>query len=148
MLGAYGYFELHRTYTFDICCFYQLKYIYILKDVLPFIYVFIDDDIVVNMEHSITLFNNTYALLEIIYFGNFHYTSHVVDKNRGIWFYDGIKTCGSWATKWQNTIPECFLLLHYLSWTAVNTTLGILMGFNKSVAQRRACTTSKLIQTS
>ena len=87
---------------------------YILKDVLPFIYVFIDDDIVVNMEHSITLFNNTYALLEIIYFGNFHYTSHVVDKNRGIWFYDGIKTCGSWATKWQNTIPECFLLLHYL----------------------------------
>ena len=65
---------------------------YILKDVLPFIYVFIDDDIVVNMEHSITLFNNTYALLEIIYFGNFHYTSHVVDKNRGIWFYDGIKT--------------------------------------------------------
>ena len=32
MFGAYVYFELHRTYTFDICCFYQLKYIYILKD--------------------------------------------------------------------------------------------------------------------
>ena len=36
MLGAYGYFELHRTYTFDICCFYQLKYIYMLKNVDKF----------------------------------------------------------------------------------------------------------------
>ena len=65
---------------------------YILKDVLPFIYVFIDDDIVVNIEHSITLSDNTYVLLGMIYFGNFHFTSRVVDKNRGVWFHDGIKT--------------------------------------------------------
>jgi hypothetical protein len=28
----------------------------------------------------------------MIHFGNFHFTSRIVDRNGGVWFHDGIKT--------------------------------------------------------
>jgi hypothetical protein len=65
---------------------------YFLTHPMPFIHVIIDDDLIVNMEHSMTICESTYTLIGMIQFGNFHFTSRIVDRNGGVWFHDGIST--------------------------------------------------------
>jgi len=49
---------------------------------------FIDSIITVNINEQII----TYILNGVIYFGNYHFTSRIIDKSGLIWFHDGIAT--------------------------------------------------------
>jgi hypothetical protein len=65
---------------------------YSLTHPVPFIHVLIDDDLIVNMEHSMTICESIYTLIGMIQLGDFHFTSRIVDRNGGVWFHDGIST--------------------------------------------------------
>ena len=49
---------------------------------------FIDSVFTVNINEQII----TYILCGVIYFGNYHFTSRIIDKSGLIWFHDGIAT--------------------------------------------------------
>ena len=49
---------------------------------------FIDSTFTVNINGQII----TYILSGVIYFGNYHFTSRIIDKSGLIWFHDGIAT--------------------------------------------------------
>ena len=46
----------------------------------------IDKNLTLKSEDNTT---NTYNLCGIIYLGEFHFISRIIDKNRRVWFYDG-----------------------------------------------------------
>ena len=66
---------------------------------LPFIAIdFSTQQLHIDHNFCIYYVNNEefkYELRGIVYYGNSHFTSHVVTNNGMIWFHDGIATCQS-----------------------------------------------------
>lgn len=59
-------------------------------------------DISVQVTLSIKLYQNNFKLIGIIYFGNFHFTSRIIDYSGNIWFNDSLET--GQQCKWKDNI--------------------------------------------
>ena len=68
--------KLHRIIEFD--------------DKLPFIPVIINTTKKLIIEHNIYIHNARYQLYGLIYYGNFHFTSRIIDKYGDIWYNDSM----------------------------------------------------------
>jgi hypothetical protein len=65
---------------------------YSLTHSVPFTHVLIDDDLVVNIEHSMTLCESTYTLIGMIYFEGFYLLAGLWTKMVEYGFMMGLKT--------------------------------------------------------
>ena len=50
------------------------------------------EDVKIKWEQLITVENTQYQLAGLIYFGSFHFTSRIIDKDGSIWYHDGVRT--------------------------------------------------------
>ena len=57
----------------------------------PFL-IFNVSEIEVKVTSRIKVFNHTYNLIGIIYYGGFHFTSRIIDRDSNIWYHDGMTT--------------------------------------------------------
>jgi hypothetical protein len=74
---------------------------------LPFIAIdFSNQQLQINWTFCICINNNryTYELRGIIYYGDSHFTAHVISNNGMIWFHDGIAT--SQSLEYENTFQN------------------------------------------
>lgn len=69
-----------RIYQLVICTF------------VPLFISFKVSDITIKVTPTINFFQNTFKLIGIIYFGNFHFTSRIIDNSGNIWYNDSIET--------------------------------------------------------
>ena len=50
------------------------------------------ENVKVKWEQCITLENTQYQLVGLVYFGSFHFTARIIDKDGSIWYHDGVRT--------------------------------------------------------
>ena len=85
---------LLRTKSMRKCreCASKVDYVYHFREPPPFIVLSVSPDLVVNMERSMSASGYEYKLRGLIYHGEHHFSSRVIDSSGGIWFHDGIHT--------------------------------------------------------
>ena len=85
---------LLRTKSLRKCgeCRSRVDYVYHFIEPPSFIVLSVFDDVAVNMERSMNAAGYDYKLRGLIYHGEHHFSSRVIDNIGGIWFHDGIHT--------------------------------------------------------
>lgn len=85
---------LMRTKSLTKCteCNTKVDYVYHFREPPPFIVLSVAKDLTVNMERAMTAGGYDYKLKGLIYHGDHHFSSRVIDESGGIWFHDGIHT--------------------------------------------------------
>ena len=73
-------------------CKSQLQRLIQFDETPPFIPLIINNQIDIIIQSSIDIDNSKYTLRGLIYFGNFHFTSRVIEGSGDIWYNDGMTT--------------------------------------------------------
>ena len=83
-----------RTKSLTKCteCNTKVDYVYHFREPPPFIVLSVAKDLTVNMERAMTAGGYNYKLKGLLYHGDHHFSSRVIDEAGGIWFHDGIHT--------------------------------------------------------
>ena len=79
------------------------------------------------LEISIEDQNHNYLLMAVVYYGNHHFTNHIITRDGRIWFYDGMAI----LDRQVRPALECVGSIHSASGSLGNSDLALLFGPSK-----------------